>query len=320
MSKISVIVPVYNTERYLSRCIDSILSQSFTDFELLLVDDGSTDGSGSICDEYAVKDKRIMVFHRENMGSAAARYIGFNMAAGPLIAAVDSDDWVDPNYLESMMATMEKDDADIVVSAYWVNNDGVDSYADNKPGGDDALSWQKSFLWHKCHAGLWNKLLRKSILCNGTLVPRYGYYEDMVISVSYLEHCRKLSYCPVAAYHYCINGSSMTFQTGVEVRIMRLEEMLHNTYDLYMSLPDAKRVALKKGFDLCVIGEKTKMIIDYPDHYDKYKRLIQEWFPDSNSIKYVKGLSTLCRYLAIKGILWPYRLLYPIIEKINRYR
>lgn len=94
-SMISVIVPVYNVERYLARCIESILSQTYTDFELLLIDDGSKDKSGSICDEYALKDSRIRVFHKPNGGVSSARNVGLDNARGQWVAFCDSDDWLD---------------------------------------------------------------------------------------------------------------------------------------------------------------------------------------------------------------------------------
>ena len=97
--KISVIVPVYNAEKYLHRCIDSILSQTFTDFELLLIDDGSKDGSGAICDEYAAKDNRVRVFHKENGGVSSARNLGLDNACGEWVTFVDADDYVRPSYL-----------------------------------------------------------------------------------------------------------------------------------------------------------------------------------------------------------------------------
>lgn len=94
MPKISIIVPVYNTERYLSKCIDSILSQSFTDFELLLINDGSLDYSGAICDQYAANDSRVTVFHKENGGVSSARNLGLDNARGEWVTFVDSDDWI----------------------------------------------------------------------------------------------------------------------------------------------------------------------------------------------------------------------------------
>ena len=115
--KISIIVPVYNTEQYLPRCLNSILSQSFIDFELLLVDDGSIDGSGSICDKYAAKDNRVRVFHKENGGVSSARNLGLDEAKGEWICFVDSDDEMLPNGLQTL-ANGICDEVDIVMGGY----------------------------------------------------------------------------------------------------------------------------------------------------------------------------------------------------------
>ena len=107
MPKISVIVPVYNTEKYLHRCIDSILAQTFTDFELLLIDDGSKDNSGAICDEYAAKDSRVRVFHKENGGVSSARNLGLDNVRGEWVTFVDSDDWVEKEYIELFVKNID---------------------------------------------------------------------------------------------------------------------------------------------------------------------------------------------------------------------
>ncbi len=106
--KISVIVPVYKVEKYLPECIDSILAQTFTDFELILVDDGSPDNSGKICDDYAARDSRIRVFHKENGGVSSARNLGIKNAQSDYIAFLDSDDWWKPEFLEKMLALAQK--------------------------------------------------------------------------------------------------------------------------------------------------------------------------------------------------------------------
>ena len=111
---ISVIVPVYNTEQYLHRCIDSVLAQTYKDFELLLIDDGSTDSSGAICDEYAAKDARVKVFHKENGGVSSARRIGVEQSHGEFIYFVDSDDAILPDTLE-MMCNYMTNGVDVVV-------------------------------------------------------------------------------------------------------------------------------------------------------------------------------------------------------------
>ena len=115
MSKISILVPVYKVEKYLERCLDSILAQTFTDWECILIDDGSPDNSGKICDEYAKKDERFVVLHHEsNKGSAAARNTAFNKASADYFICVDSDDWVEPNYLEELYNKAINTNADVI--------------------------------------------------------------------------------------------------------------------------------------------------------------------------------------------------------------
>lgn len=113
MPKISIIVPVYNTEKYLHHCIDSILAQTFTDIELLLIDDGSTDKSGKICDEYAEKDSRVRVYHKENGGVSSARNLGLDKAVGEYIGWVDSDDCIEQEMFEQLVGALKNENCDI---------------------------------------------------------------------------------------------------------------------------------------------------------------------------------------------------------------
>ena len=119
---ISVIVPIYQTERYLPRCIDSILAQSFRDFELLLIDDGSKDNSGAICDWYARQDSRVRVFHKENGGISDTRNFGLDHAKGDYIAFVDSDDYIGHDYLKILMEMAVENDADMTIISFQQTN------------------------------------------------------------------------------------------------------------------------------------------------------------------------------------------------------
>lgn len=114
MPRLSVIVPVYSAEKYITKCLDSILSQTFTDFELLLVDDGSPDRCGEICDQYAKMDKRIKVFHKDNGGVSNARNLGLSKADGAYIAFVDPDDYIDKDMFKDTITYLQKTDGDIV--------------------------------------------------------------------------------------------------------------------------------------------------------------------------------------------------------------
>ena len=126
MIKISIIVPVYNVEKYLRKCIDSILNQTFRDFELILVDDGSTDSSGKICDEYSLKDSRIKVIHKENGGQSSARNMGLDVAQGEYIGFVDSDDWIEKDMYEILYRNCKMKDGDIgIIGINFVYNNRV---------------------------------------------------------------------------------------------------------------------------------------------------------------------------------------------------
>ena len=115
---ISIIVPIYKAEQYIHRCIDSILSQSYTDFELLLIDDGSPDGCGAICDEYVAKDSRVRVFHKENGGVSSARNLGLEKAVGKWISFIDADDYISQDFFD-----LEGSDyADVIQKSYYVVN------------------------------------------------------------------------------------------------------------------------------------------------------------------------------------------------------
>ena len=121
--KVSIIVPIYNVERYLEPCIESILSQTYENFELILVDDGSPDQCGIICDKYATQDSRIKVIHKENQGLGMARNTGLDYATGEFVCFVDSDDWLEPYAIEYWIRAQRNYDADIVMCNYQKRND-----------------------------------------------------------------------------------------------------------------------------------------------------------------------------------------------------
>jgi len=148
---ISIIIPVYNAKEYLRRCLDSILRQNYTNIEVLLIDDGSSDGSEAICDEYALLDKRIKVIHQKNTGVSAARNVGLDLAKGDYISFVDSDDWIENDLLETLLNISKESGSYIVVSNYTRNNKtsnktNKDSYTNII--GDEILI--KTFL-HECN-------------------------------------------------------------------------------------------------------------------------------------------------------------------------
>ena len=203
--KISVIVPVYNVEQYLCRCIDSILAQSFPDFELLLIDDGSKDHSGEICDEYAQKDERVRVFHKENGGVSSARNLGLDNAKGEWISFVDADDWVEEDYLKNLQNTDEKE-IDLVECGYYnVSKNGEIEVLPTFKDKDAKLYLKKLFSYAPFYEGyLWVKLFKRSIIGKENL--RFDinlhYNEDRVFIAKYLNFCKNIKTLPRCLYHY----------------------------------------------------------------------------------------------------------------------
>ena len=203
---ISIIVPVYNAEKYLRRCIDSIIAQTFTDWECLLVDDGSTDESPIICDEYATKDLRIRVFHKTNGGVASARQLGTDKALGIFSIHVDADDRIDKDMLQLMYEKAIKEEADIVISDYFVDENHSPGRMHHNKWDDQcsALDVCKAIISNKMIGTLWNKLIRHDLYkkYDVSYIQGINYCEDVLILVQILLHPVKIVFLRKAFYYY----------------------------------------------------------------------------------------------------------------------
>lgn len=204
MADISVIVPVYKAEKYLSRCVDSILKQTFSDFELIFVDDGSPDSSGEICDEYALKDKRIIVIHQENQGVSSARQKGLDTATGKYVIHADPDDWVEPNWLEILYLEAERTKADMVICDFERVYSNKTVYYSQKPTSlknEDVLNdLIRERIWGSC----WNKLVRLECFhkYNIHFHPEMNLWEDLYVNCMLLINDTKVSHVAKALYYY----------------------------------------------------------------------------------------------------------------------
>lgn len=201
--KISIIVPVYNMEKYLRQCVDSILAQTFTDFELLLVNDGSKDSSPQICDDYAASDSRVRVIHKENSGQADSRNIAIGMAKAPLLGFVDSDDWIEPDMYETLYNTLVSTDADISICSYYM------SYLNKEvtycSGGDVTIFDREEAMLlllrdKKLKSFLWDKLFRRHVITAD--MPKSYRYEDYSTLIKWFASANKVSMCCKPEYHY----------------------------------------------------------------------------------------------------------------------
>ncbi len=218
---LSVIIPIYNTEKYLRQCLDSVISQTYENMEIICIDDGSTDGSYKILDEYASRDFRIKLKHKSNGGLVSARKLGVAEAKGKYIGFVDSDDWIDSKMYERLCGVALEYDSDLVSSSYWqegaysnISYDAVETGVYEGMRMNDLR--EHSILDIKKHdkglsGSLCTKLFRSSILKE--IMPKIPIdikvSEDKVTSLTYLLVCNKAVILDEAYYHYRINQDSM---------------------------------------------------------------------------------------------------------------
>lgn len=207
--KISIIVPIYNVEKYLCRCVDSILNQTFTDYELILVDDGSPDRCGEICDEYAKKDERVKVIHKENGGPSEARNMGIDIAKGEYIAFVDSDDWIHPRMYEILYNGIIQNNVKLSACAYN-ETDIKDNFKEITDSTFEIRKGKEFLITDNVAAVVvWNKLYHKSLFKN-IRYPKGKIYEDEVVAYKLLLDIGDIVYCNEQLYFYFINENGIT--------------------------------------------------------------------------------------------------------------
>ena len=203
---VSIIVPIYNAEKKLRRCVESILSQTFSDFELILVDDGSSDNSPAICDELQLNDSRIRVFHKENSGASSSRNFGIKKAKGEYLTFSDADDWVEPIWLEKMIANIH--DTDLVIQGYICHQIGMapikQNIANNHVYCENCSSICFNLL-KTAHMGyLWSMLFKSEIIrkYHIYLYENMTLQEDLDFILRYLLHTKSFKTIDACGYHY----------------------------------------------------------------------------------------------------------------------
>ena len=209
---LSIITPVYQVEQYLPQCLDSILAQTYPHWELILVDDGSKDRSGEICEEYAKKDGRIRVIHTENRGAGAARNTGFAHATGEYVVFVDSDDYISENMIERLYMTIHKSKYDLVVCNFLRaypdgKNDFTTQFPDMEISGREVLAHWKTQKNYGLWTVPWSKIIRKSIL-DQVKFPEGKYFEDEFFSDQLFLRCDRVRVIPDSLYVNRVRTSS----------------------------------------------------------------------------------------------------------------
>ena len=229
MPTVSVVIPIYNSAKYLRECIDSVVAQTFTDWELVAVDDGSSDESPAILDEYAAKDSRIRVIYKANGGVSAARNDGLDAACGDYVLFVDSDDWLEYDALQVLVDVTLNGSMDVAIADHWIwKENGSESEhhffakeftTDSKTTIQDVqrmvlykgYSPYPSLNCSYMFSALWSKLIRRTLLIDNGICfsSALKLYEDGLVALQIFEHAKKIAYKQVPVYHYRILSNSL---------------------------------------------------------------------------------------------------------------
>lgn len=210
---VSIIIPVYNVDKYIRECLDSVINQSYKNLQIILVDDGSTDNSGKICDEYAVKDSRITVIHQENQGAGAAKNTGLDLVKGEYLSLIDSDDYLELNYYETMVSNLKQHNVDVVQCLFrnvFVNNKYSRQY--NFPSKGSRKIKTKKFLVEMLYdwkyAIFWNKLFKTKLL-KDIRFPVGRKIDDEFFTYKLICNAKKILNINDKLYNYRMRQSSI---------------------------------------------------------------------------------------------------------------
>ncbi len=240
---ISIIIPVYNTSKYLDQCLQSVLDQTYTDWECILVDDGSTDNSGEICDNWGKKDNRFIIIHQKNQGVSAARNQGIKKSKGEYLCFIDSDDWVTPYYLTHLLSGMKENEIDMVVTGTIHEASRPEIHAPQENCKIKIESkYTKVFienvgLFYGPCAILFKTSLIKS---NHKTFPKdLSFGEDTTFVFSYLHHVRDIALAPFADYHYRISETAtLSYRFGeiktlIRYDLWKMRESFYKEKDMW---------------------------------------------------------------------------------------
>lgn len=319
---ISIIVPVYNIERYIEKCILSIINQTYKNLQIILVDDGSTDCSGRICDIYMGKDQRIQVIHQKNAGLVCARKIGLKKAKGEFIGFVDGDDYIDKNMYLEMLQDMLLNDVDFVHTGYLEERNGnVKLKADFESGVYDIENDKMDFLRdyilevssdNSLSYSIWSKLFRRELIekCYQKVPNDQSYGEDLLALIACIFESSRIYLRKKAYYHYVFRESSITNSGWIPVAVKTgdLYKYLRKQLEDYKFGPELEP-SLNRWFQLHIIENVLSMQdirLDiqryfYPDVSSLFGKRIALYGAGTVGKDYY---AQFCRYTQCKIVVW----------------
>lgn len=280
MTLISVIVPVYNVEDYIYKCVESILLQTYSNLEIVLVNDGSQDRSGEICDEFSRKDNRIIVIHKENGGLADARNAGLDKAKGDYISFIDSDDFIENDMYEKMITACELENADISVCGRF---DIYDSEIESRFSFEGKEIWTNKeairnlLTWNNIDSSACDKLYKKELF-HKIRFPFGKYNEDIFMMVKILDQANKIVHIGKSKYYYNHRAGSITTMTFSNKNLDMLEaseNVMNYTLDVYPDLSKEAENFYSKNliYLLYTLLDTTATTITLAEYKLAYKKL-----------------------------------------------
>lgn len=280
---ISVVVPVYKAEKYLESCVVSIQKQTYTDIEIILVEDGSPDNCGIICDELAKSDDRIRVIHQKNQGQAVARNVALDISKGEYITFVDSDDTIQPQMLETLITLLKKYDSDIAICGHKVVYE--ENCTDNRYAeiGDERILfrdelWQEVF--GKLNNAVWNKLYISSKIGELRFPEGMIHGEDLIFNLKYLTKCEKGAVSNLPLYNYLQRQDSVTGSSFSEKKICEIDSKDRALHIIEKYAPEqlinAKKYCFRARMNVIRAIYKSKKEKQYLKNLDSYRKYIKE--------------------------------------------
>ena len=314
LPKISVIVAIYKAEKYLQRCLDSLVNQVFEDYEVLLIDDGSPDNSGYICDAYAERYPCMRVIHKENGGVASARQCGIDHAQGEYTIHVDADDWVEPDMLAALYRKAEEEDADMVICDYF-EWERKERYVRQEPSALTPDAVLRDLLAARLHGSTWNKLIKRSCYTVYNLsFPDGMILEDVYVVCDLCMRDIRVTYLNKAFYHYDRSTNTKSLSQTYNALSIRsrvffvdfLEKKLNPI--AYRDELNSLKCSIKKIAWASGLYTRDEFRAIYPEINDVYGRYQETKSPTSR-----------CVLLALAGHFRSAQFLYRIWCFIKRF-
>ena len=260
--KISVIIPVYNAEEYLDECITSVLNQCYTDFELLLIDDGSTDRSGEICDGFAIKDSRVTVFHKKNGGVSSARNLGLKNASGEWVTFVDSDDFISGNYFKPILEFKNQDY--IIINSNQLHNNIKSIFRSYESKALKLNEFLNTYSLFTDFATPWGRFFRKSIISENSIFfdEQLNKGEDVLFNLQYIFHCQTVALSNLTSYNYRILPNTLSSKKKNVEYTENLYNRIYDALQSYSTNPEFISFHISfaaLGYYLAVINSNRKL-------------------------------------------------------------